>query len=368
MIFMLLVSSASTQDKLDYHLLWQTGTGFPISIDWINDSEIRVRTTRSIDVLDVTLETRFELVSVANIHDGVTLGYESQYLTQAFRGEIWAWDALTEELRVFEDVGTTSALARRPQYNQLVVNIRNFVTQTEHLELWDIASGEILATFPEITNGVSALSWRPDGQKLAVGTDEGTIIYSVDQTLITFEQYLYSGPVNSLSWRVDNNLLAVSSFENPFFVLWDTTTYQPVSSVPPEGFRGQLEWNDTGQYLAGRLEDGAISVWDYENNNGFNIDYDISAIADYAWRNNSLAVLLRNGNIDIWDAESEERLASNFIYTGEVAGFAISPQTHRAAVIYQPSNTIHILDSTDGTEHRAIASKNEKGDNRHQKR
>jgi len=341
-----------------YELQWEVGSGEALSIGWATEDEyLFVYTTRGVDLLNRELDHRRQIVDATNIINRDTTIVDARGVTYAFRGDLWAWDEKTETLSLFENMGFISAYARQPNYNQVIVSTRDVITQQDHLTLWDIETQQVITTFSEEGMRVRSLAWQPHGQKLAVGFVDGEVwIYKFDSNRFTIEHIVPIDSPQSLAWRNDGQILAISSFDIPSLTLWDMTSHRILSETSIPDLGGKLAWNQSDQYLAGRDVDGNLVVWNYEVNSQFQFDYTPQSIADYAFSQNLLGVLMHDGGIDLWEISSNGlRLisSSEAIYTGEVEDFAVDHSSMRVAVMFQSDIRITLFDA-DGSRFRTI--------------
>jgi WD40 repeat protein len=115
------------------------------------------------------------------------------------------------------------------------------------------------------TAGVMSVDFSPDGQLLASGGADGTIILwdvaarqSLDQPLIS-----HTGGVLSVAFSPDGQKLAVGGDDN-VITLWNVTDGQPIG----QPFTGHTNWvmsvafSPDGQTLASGSADGTLILWD----------------------------------------------------------------------------------------------------------
>jgi hypothetical protein len=75
-----------------------------------------------------------------------------------------------------------------------------------------VESGEALATFKGHSKGIPALSWSPDGKRLASGADDKTlVIWNTESGIAEAVIFDHRGDVDCVAWHPDGEMLATSS-------------------------------------------------------------------------------------------------------------------------------------------------------------
>ena len=130
------------------------------------------------------------------------------------------------------------------------------------VKLWDVATGENIATFEEHTTGVNSVAYSPDGMMLASGVVDGTILLwdiATKKNIATFEAHNF---IYSVVFSPDGTLLASGS-ANGSILLWDISTGQSVATF--KGHRdpiSSIAFSPEGTKLASGSEDGTALLWD----------------------------------------------------------------------------------------------------------
>ena len=99
------------------------------------------------------------------------------------------------------------------------------------VKLWDVATGEGIATLEGHTSGVLSVSFSLDGVTLASGSEDGTVkLWDVatGEIIATLEEH--TEEVNSVSFSLDGATLASGS-EDGTVKLWDVTTGEIIATL-----------------------------------------------------------------------------------------------------------------------------------------
>ena len=130
--------------------------------------------------------------------------------------------------------------------------------------VWDVASGEPLATLIGDFGVVSSVVWSPDGKQLASLTAGSTRISLWDPANPNPTAILrgHAGVVFGIAWSPDSKQLATGSDDQTILV-WDVANAKPQATLT--GHTGPVRsvaWSPDGKQLASGSDDGTIIVWD----------------------------------------------------------------------------------------------------------
>ena len=130
------------------------------------------------------------------------------------------------------------------------------------VQLWDVVTGEAIVTLEGHTSGVSSVSFSPDGSTLASGAGDYTVrLWDVvtGEPIATLEGHTYA--VYSVSFSPDGATLASGSLDGTV-QLWDVVTGEPIATL--EGHTHRVEsvsFSPDGATLASGAG-GTILLWD----------------------------------------------------------------------------------------------------------
>ena len=132
------------------------------------------------------------------------------------------------------------------------------------VKLWDVATGEIIATLEGHTDVVRSVSFSPDGATLASGAGDGTVkLWDVmtGEPIATLEGH--TAGVHSVSFSPDGATLASGSWDGTV-KLWDVATHTTIATLQghADGGVSSVSFSPTGATLAAGIWDGTVKLWD----------------------------------------------------------------------------------------------------------
>lgn len=222
-------------------------------------------------------------------------------------------------------------------------------TTTENaIYVWDTATGESLARFPEDAAYIETLVWSPDGTLLVAGGSDGTIhVYdgTTGERLLAFT--LGNQDVMSLVWYPDwPRLLGLTRDGTLFAFDYSTGSSVQVETLASDLNASGMEWSAGGSWLAiynrtlsiisradlDRLPAGEIPTVDLG-----------TRILDVAWKGDGsqIAVMAANGTLSIWTT-SEGRLTQQSMFDGGHVGWVQD-------VAWNPDGSYLASTGSDGT-------------------
>ena len=129
------------------------------------------------------------------------------------------------------------------------------------IKLWS-REGQLLQTLKGHESSVISVSWSPDGKTLASGSDDKTIkLWSREgqllQTLKGHENW-----VNSVSWSPDGKTLASGSGDKTI-KLWSREG-KLLQTLKDEASVSSVSWSPDGKTLASGSDDNTIKLWHFD--------------------------------------------------------------------------------------------------------
>jgi WD40 repeat protein len=205
--------------------------------------------------------------------------------------------------------------------------------------------------FSRSLGAVNAVSWSPDGRRLATGSEDGTARIWDGQTGAEIAVLKgHAGPVQTVAWSPDGRRLATGSLDSTARI-WDGQTGAEIASL--RGHAGSVQavsWSPDGHRLATRSWDDTPRIWDSQTG------AEIAVLKGHAGPVRSVAWspdgrMLATGSSDntarIWDGQTGTEISVLKGHAGPVRSVAWSPDGRRLAS-GSSDNTARIWDGQTG--------------------
>ena len=157
--------------------------------------------------------------------------------------------------------------------NQLLAVIYGLYGINKHaLQVWDLASQQVIALEPAVTN-CRTLGFSSDGSKLVLA-EFAKVVGGIPEPILLYDlksgSQIKSFPTASLPWGLvlspTGLKLAISSADDTNVIVnvivRDVTTGQVIWSLPHPNEVRSVAWNAEGSLLATACADGSIYLWD----------------------------------------------------------------------------------------------------------
>jgi WD40 repeat protein len=184
-----------------------------------------------------------------------------------------------------------------------------------------------------------AMSWRPDGEKIAASSKDGVIlIINPQREGDTLALKGHEGPVLSLSWSPDGSRLVSGDFFGTVR-LWDAETGEMQAAIGgPRGIVGCVSWSPDGSRLAvgggGESLEGSVRLLEATSGEEKAVlKGHAGMVFSLSWSptGSRLASGGTEGTARIWDPERGEELSVLRHGEGEPVSVAWSPDGSRLA-------------------------------------
>ena len=173
-----------------------------------------------------------------------------------------------------------------------------------------------LKIFPAIqifsghADGVSAVAWSPDSERIAAGSSDGVWVWGA----VTGEELLSlkgSYGVKSVAWSPDGERIAAGSSDGGVRV-WDAVTGEELLSLKGSYRVESVAWSPDGERIAAGSSDGVwVWVWDAvtgEKLLSLEAGYGVRSVA---WSPDGERIAASsNDGVWVWDAVTGEKLLS----------------------------------------------------------
>ncbi len=273
---------------------------------------------------------------------------------------------LTEVIHLAAPESAEDALFRAMQASQLQrifsghtdgINVAVFspdgrllatVSQDTDVKLWDIASGQEIATLTSHARPINAVAFSPDGSLLATAGDDGFIIlWNLSTLELVTVLNGQDGAVNDILFHpTENRLLA--GYASSAIRLWDTANRRSLLRLLGHTDSIQaVTYNSDGSRFASGGADGRIIVWNGDTGaSRFSIEPLVSNdgrpivinALTYSPDGTQLLAANANGTATVWDAND-----ASLIF--RIEGHAIQLDD----VAYSPDGSIFATASGDNT-------------------
>jgi WD40 repeat protein len=244
--------------------------------------------------------------------------------------EVQTWDVHSGQLRPTQESDTpVQSVAVSPD-GQLMA--WGGGEQQYTVQMWDIATGQLLYMLEEQAGVVHKVLFSPDGQRLATLSDDGLVRLRQAST----GELLFSQPANHIAFQPNGRLLATDTGDiyaegEVSLQLWDVDTFELVRSFAGLDLftfssdgnilgRRFLEdtltaglWLDTGELLRTLTAESLRYL--YKPSDGFTLSPDGRILAGWSLGDGSWGIL------EFWDVQSGQALWSSGLFSS----FAFSP-------------------------------------------
>ncbi len=279
-----------------------------------------------------------------------------QILAAGGDGNVYLWDANTDaEVARFatgDDSVTYAKLLPRNNRTYIYTGSSRVITQGEtsfFIRLWDVeAPVQPILSLPAQSGVVETVRWSNDGTRIATASTAGWVrIWSaIDGSLIRefpHNQGLETSKLQDVKWAewIRNDLHLLTWSRDGTARLWNTKTWQPVTTMQHNSPILHAEWNNAQSRLLTGCEDGSIRLWNlYTGELIARYDGHTSAISLLSWSQDESNILSadQDGFVRIWDATTNKALRSFFGHAGGIT-----------SAVWNKDETQLLTTSEDGT-------------------
>lgn len=193
------------------------------------------------------------------------------------------------------------------------------------VRIWDLKTRKLQKTLSS-TESVRCIQLSPDGNTLACGTSDNTVVlFHVNTWLNKFILKGHTDGISSVAFSPDGNTLVSSSWDNTMR-LWNIHTGKYISTLKGDTYAPEyVVFNPNGQKVVS-LDEGKMRIWDIDT--GIlekTIDTEEEEIYSYAFSPDGRMIVSSAGKkILFWDIDSGELKKSIPVETW-VNSLAFSP-------------------------------------------
>jgi WD40 repeat protein len=210
------------------------------------------------------------------------------------------------------------------------------------VRFWEAATGRLLRTLPLESPGV-ALRWSPDGKRLAVAGDRRACLIDV-QTKRT-DCFGPSRRWHSVGWSADGQRVAIGSNEG--FQVWAAQTLAlAFERKSPEGKLTHIAWSPDGRWIAGAHAEKTITLWETDREAQRTLSLPEHRPYRLAWsaKSDRLVSTGIDSWVMVWDVASGKPALQSCDRTRNDAAWSPDGQTFAIA----PGGLLQVLDAGSG--------------------
>ncbi len=203
------------------------------------------------------LPTVRQISSVAFSPDGTTLASGSADASVSSVEASKLWDVATGQyIATFNH--RAESVAFSPDGTTLASGSADYA-----IELWDVATGQHIATLSGHTREVNSVAFSPDGITLASGSGDGTVkLWEVATGTNTATLSGHTREVNSVAFSPDGITLASGSGDGTV-KLWEVATGTNTATFSGHGhWVNSVAFSPDGITLASGSGDGTVKLWE----------------------------------------------------------------------------------------------------------
>jgi len=226
------------------------------------------------------------------------------------------------------------------------------------IKLWDVASGRELRTLSGHADSVWSITFSPDGKALASGGDDATIkLWDSASGRVLRTLSGHTDRVQSIVFSPDGKVLASGGWDKTI-KLWDTASGRELRTLS-----GHTAWVDSvtfspdGKMLASGSSDKTIKLWDVASGRELRTlaghTSDVWCIA-FSPDGKVLASASLDKTIKLWDVASGRELRTLSGHTDWVDSVAFSPDG-KVLASGSDDTTIKLWDVASGRELRTLS-------------
>nr|WP_303652953.1 protein kinase [Paludisphaera mucosa] len=135
-------------------------------------------------------------------------------------------------------------------------------TQTGHVKIWDVNSGEAIKAFASLHHGVNKVAYHPDGKRLAVAGSNVVEVWDIEaarkvQDLKGHEKWVYA-----VAYSPDGKWIATGGWDRTVKLRDAATGTEAATLFGHRGFVLSLAFGPDGRTLVSTSEDRGVRLWD----------------------------------------------------------------------------------------------------------
>jgi WD40 repeat protein len=223
------------------------------------------------------------------------------------------------------------------------------------VRVWDADDGAQLLCRRGHMDYVRAVGWSPDGGRLASASADGTVqIWDAADGELLQQLEGHEGCVNAVSWSPDGRRLASASDDKTLRV-WDAgNVAPPLCLVGHEGCVNAVSWSPDGRRLASASRDRTVRVWD-ASSAPFCLRGHEGCVNAVSWSPDGQQLVSASDDktVRVWNSGGGAPRLCLVGHEGGVTAVSWSPDGRRLASA-SDDKTVRVWDSTGGAPLRLV--------------
>ncbi len=219
--------------------------------------------------------------------------------------------------------------------------------------IWEMASERFEHTFTGHKDDVYTISYSPDGKHIASGSRDNTVkVWDITSEKLLSTLFGDFFPVTAVAYNPDGRTLAAGSSEDAMLRIWGIASESVLHAF--SGHTDSVEavsYSPDGRTLASASQDATVKIWDVASEK---LLHTLSGHTDkvkavsYSPDGGSLASGSEDKTVRIWNAASGELLHTLCGHTGRVRAVSYAPDGRTLVSGSWSDNTVRIWDVASG--------------------
>jgi WD40 repeat protein/tetratricopeptide (TPR) repeat protein/predicted Ser/Thr protein kinase len=235
-------------------------------------------------------------------------------------------------------------------------------SQDRTIRIWNVRTGAPVCTLHGHTDTVHAVCWSPDANKLASAGDFSVRVWDGEsgKELVVLNGHVR--PVTSVSWSPDGTRLASGS-QDQTIRIWDLG-----GKRGPRALHGHTDdvtcicWSPDGARLASASADKTVRTWDVANAKELvRCSGHGGPVAAVSWSPDGarLASGGQDQRVRVWEADTAHELLSHHHHDADITSVTWSPDGAKLAIasVDQTISVWHVRTRTELMRHRGHTGK-----------
>jgi WD40 repeat protein len=195
------------------------------------------------------------------------------------------------------------SIAQDPSGERFVAGCSEYKRADYKLRVFEIETGNNLEILGGHTESIHSVAWSQNGKRVISGSDDRTVRVWDTETWKCLKVLEHQNVVRCVSINPDGTRILSKS--NTEVYIWDGETYELLKKMP--GGRSIVAFSPDGS----RFINYFYSSFDIVDINSYEsmLKVDSGQLEDAAWSPDGTKIATTDGSLQLWDAETGERIA-----------------------------------------------------------